>query len=108
MTHDKRAALGGLVAVLALAGSAPAAAQDAQRLNARALAATCAHCHGTDGHALSGEAMVKLAGLPADFTLTQLLAFRTGTRPATIMHQISRGYSQEQLEALAKYFAAQK
>ena len=36
------------------------------------------------------------------------MAFRSGERKATIMHQITKGYSQEQLEALAKYFAAQK
>jgi cytochrome c553 len=36
------------------------------------------------------------------------MAFRSGQRPATIMHQITKGYSLEQLETLAKYFAAQK
>ena len=81
---------------------------DAQRLRTRALAATCAHCHGTDGRAAEGEALVRLAGLPKDHLLTQLLAFRTGQRPATIMHQITRGYSQEQLEEVATYFAGLK
>lgn len=101
-----------LAAALALAagcGAAlPAAAQDAQKLRTRALAATCAQCHGTDGHAVEGQALVKLAGLPQDYLLSQLMAFRNGQRPATIMHQITRGYSQEQLETVAAYFAAQK
>ena len=79
-----------------------------QRLQARSLAATCAHCHGTDGRAVEGQPMIRLAGLPADYTLTQLMAFRSGQRPATVMHQLSRGYSPEQLEQLAKYFAAIK
>lgn len=83
-------------------------AKDPERLRLRALAATCAHCHGTDGRALPGEATIRLAGLPEDYVLTQLMAFRSGQRPATIMHQITKGYSQEQLEALSKYFAAQK
>ena len=81
---------------------------EADRLRTRSLAATCAQCHGTDGHAVAGQAMVKLAGLPEAYILEQLIAFRIGQRPATIMHQITRGYSQEQLETLAKYFAAQK
>ena len=81
---------------------------EAQKLRTRALAATCAQCHGTDGRAVEGEAMVRLAGQPKDYLLTQLLAFRTGQRPATIMHQITRGYSQEQLDDVAGYFAAQK
>jgi sulfide dehydrogenase cytochrome subunit len=94
---------------LALAASASLAwAKDPQRLRTRALAATCAQCHGTDGHAVEGEALVRLAGLPKDYILNQLLAFRTGQRPATIMHQITRGYSQEQLDEVATYFAAQK
>ena len=96
-----------------LALALPAAAQtapspEAQRLHMRSLAATCAHCHGTDGRAVEGEALIRLAGQPRDYLLTQLMAFRTGDRKATIMHQITRGYSEQQLESLAAYFAAQK
>ena len=96
----------GLVALLA--ASAASAADDTARLRTRALAATCAQCHGTDGQAVAGEAMVRLAGLPQGFLLSQLMAFRSGQRAATVMHQITKGYSQEQLETLAAYFAAQK
>lgn len=81
---------------------------EADRLYMRSLAATCAQCHGTDGRAVEGEALIRLAGLNRDYILTQLLAFRTGDRKATIMHQITRGYSEEQLERLAAYFAALK
>ncbi|MBI5259216.1 MAG: cytochrome C [Burkholderiales bacterium] len=95
-----------LAALATLAGTAQA--KDPERLRTRALAATCAQCHGTDGHAVEGEALIRLAGLPGDYILTQLLAFRTGDRKATIMHQITRGYSEQQLEQVAKYFAAQK
>lgn len=94
------------LAGLLLAGTA--AAKDPTELRTRALAATCAHCHGTDGKAVQGEALITLAGLPQDYILNQLMAFRSGQRPATIMHQITRGYSQEQLETLAAYFAARK
>ena len=107
----RRALAASALAALLLQGFAAAAhaqSADAQRLRSRALAATCAACHGTDGRAVEGEALARLAGRPADDTLTQLLAFRTGQRPATIMHQITRGYSQEQLEAVARYFAAQR
>lgn len=75
-------------------------------LAARDLAATCANCHGTDGHSVGG--MEELAGAPADRMLKQLLDFRSGDKPATIMHQIAKGYSEEQLELIANYFAAQK
>ena len=95
-------------ALPALAQTPPASGPEAERLYLRSMAATCAHCHGTDGRALQGEAMVRLAGQPREYLLTQLMAFRTGDRKATIMHQITRGYSEAQLEALAGYFAAQR
>jgi cytochrome subunit of sulfide dehydrogenase len=85
-----------------------AASPEAQRLYIRSLAATCAHCHGTEGRPVESEAFVRLAGQSRDYLLKQLLAFRSGERKATIMHQITRGYSEQQLEALASYFAAAK
>lgn len=97
----------GLVVLLALGAQAGAGAAtpEEQRLRTRALAATCAQCHGTDGRAVEGEAMIRLAGRDENYLLTQLLAFRSGQRPATIMHQITKGYSPEQLETVAKYFS---
>jgi cytochrome c553 len=98
----------GLVLALALLVHGQAVAADVKQLRTRALAATCAHCHGTDGRALEGEATAHLAGMSKEYLYTQLLAFRTGQRPATIMHQITKGYSQEQLEEIAAYFSAVK
>ena len=40
--------------------------------------------------------------------LQQLRAFRDGSRPATVMHQIAKGFSDAQLQQVAGYFAAQK
>lgn len=77
-------------------------------LYAKSLAATCANCHGTDGKAVEGSAVVSLAGLPKDYTIAQMNAFKTGARPATVMHQISKGYSDAQIAQIAAYFAAQK
>lgn len=92
-------------AVLALA--APwAQAQDAHL--ARNLAATCANCHGTNGNALKGAGLDSLAGLPKEKTLQKLAEFKSGDKPASIMHQISKGYTEEQLDLIATYFAAQK
>lgn len=95
-------------AVALLLVGASALGQTAPTLNTRALAATCASCHGTDGHAVQGEAFARLAGLPKDQIVTRLQEFRDGRRPATVMHQLSKGYSNEQIEAIAAYFAAQK
>jgi cytochrome c553 len=72
----------------------------------RNLAATCANCHGTDGRA-QGE-LPRLAGMPAGQMLSKLGEFKDGSRQATIMHQIVKGFTDEQLKVIADYFAKQK
>lgn len=51
--------------------------------------------------------MARLAGQPQELLLRKLREFRTGERQATIMPQIVRGYTDEQLTLIAAYFAAQ-
>jgi len=74
----------------------------------KSLAATCANCHGTNGRSVEGSSVVSIAGLDKTYMIAQMKAFKDGTRPATIMHQLSKGYSDAQIETLATYFAAQK
>lgn len=74
----------------------------------RNLAATCANCHGTNGNAVKGSGLDSLAGVPKDKTLQKLADFKSGDKPASIMHQIAKGYTEEQLDLIATYFAAQK
>ena len=73
----------------------------------RALAASCAICHGTDGHAASGSTVAGLAGRPSQEIVLILGQFKDGTRPATVMHQIAKGYSPAEIEAMATYFSKQ-
>jgi len=75
---------------------------------ARSLAATCANCHGTNGNAIKGSGMDALAGMDKAKILQKLADFKSGDKPATIMHQISKGYTEAQLDLIATYFAAQK
>jgi cytochrome subunit of sulfide dehydrogenase len=97
-----------MVATLAGAGFTPAVAQDAKALQQQALAATCANCHGTQGQAVPNASVPGLAGLPASYVVEQMKAFKAGTRPATVMHQLAKGYSEAQIDAIAAYYAAQK
>lgn len=94
-------------AVLCLV-AATSAAHAADPNLARNLAATCANCHGTNGNAVKGAGLDSLAGLPKEKTLQKLAEFKSGDKPASIMHQISKGYTEEQLDLIAAYFAAQK
>jgi cytochrome c553 len=93
-----------LVAAALLLAAPLAQAQDASL--ARNLAATCANCHGTNGNA-RGD-MKPLAGLSADKIVAMMADFRSGNQPATIMHQIAKGYTEPQIALIAGYFAAQK
>ena len=94
---------------LALGPTAQAQGDAAKEaLYVKSLAATCANCHGTNGKAVEGSSVTSLAGLDKNYTIAQMKAFKAGTRPATIMHQLSKGYSDAQIEVLAAYFAAQK
>ena len=92
-------------AAAALSLAAPCAlAQDANL--GRNLAATCANCHGTNGQS-SGE-VKSLAGLPAESIVATFNGYKAGTIPATVMHQIAKGYTDEQIRLIAGYLAAQQ
>ena len=99
MTRMNRLVMLG-VAALAATG---VQAQDAHL--ARNLAATCANCHGTNGQA-RGD-MKTLAGLSAEKIVALVADYRNGNQPASIMHQISKGYTDAQIRLIAGYFAAQ-
>jgi cytochrome c553 len=48
-----------------------------------------------------------LQGRPADDIVAQLDAFRSGSRPATVMDRIVKGFSPAEVKALAAWFAQQ-
>jgi cytochrome c553 len=88
-------------AVLAAAPLAVSAQDAGSRL-----AATCAMCHGTSGHSVGGNE--RLAGMPKDEMVRKFREFQSGAKPATVMHQLSKGFTDQQLDQIAAYFAAQK
>ena len=97
------------VSAALLVGSATASAQPpSQALHMSALAATCAACHGSEGRAVEGAGNSALRGLGKDYIVKQMNAFRDGSRPATVMHQLAKGYTAEQIDHLAAHFAAQQ
>jgi cytochrome subunit of sulfide dehydrogenase len=97
-----------MVRTLAFAVALAAAFSAHSQENGRNLAAGCAICHGTLGKPAPGAPLIPLAGLPQDHIATQMRAFRDGLRPATVMHQIAKGYNDAQINAIAAWFAAQK
>ena len=93
-------------ATLAASTLGPAAAlAQADAVVGRYVAANCANCHGTNG--IARGAMPSLAGQKKEYIAEQMRAFRDGKRPATLMHQIAKGYTDAQVEAVAEFFARQ-
>jgi len=71
---------------------------------ASVLAGSCANCHGTGG--VSPGSIPSIAGIPYRVLAAQLAAFKANEVPnTTIMNRLARGYSDEQLDALARYFS---
>ena len=94
-----------IVAAVVLVGtSASAHAADADTV-ARSIAASCAACHGTNG--VSAGVVPSLAGAPKSELASKLRDYKAGRREGTIMPQLAKGYTDEQIELAATWFAAQ-
>ena len=72
----------------------------------RTLAASCAACHGTNGNAINNN--FTLAGIDGKYFVAQMLAFKNGSRPATVMHHHAKGLNEDEINLLAIYFSQQK
>ena len=94
------------VSAAMLAAIALPAQSQSDAARARDLASTCANCHGTSGKAQG--AVPALAGQSKTDLVQKMNDFRDGKRPATIMHQLAKGYTPEQIDAVAGWFAQQK
>jgi len=72
----------------------------------RNVAASCASCHGANG--VSQPGMPALAGKTKQELVRKMQDFKSGRVASTIMGQIAKGYSDEQIDLAAEYFAKQK
>lgn len=87
--------------VLAAAGLASGASAD--DLRGSLLAGNCYGCHGPNGNSHGG--IPSLSGLDAGQIAQAMLDFRTGTRASTVMQRQARGYSEEEIAAIAQNIA---
>ena len=68
-----------------------------------ALAQTCVTCHGPEGQ--SQGAIPSLTTLSSADMRAALQAFRAETRHSTVMHRIAKGLNEDDMAAVAAYFA---
>lgn len=95
-----------LLVVLLILCTAAAWGAETQDQAARGLAANCTGCHGPNGISVGG--IPTIAGLDKAYLVTALQEFKAGTRPATVMHQHAKGYTDQEFAMLAEYFSRQK
>ena len=69
-------------------------------------AAACSGCHSTGATATSS--ISRLYGRDAGDIMTAMTGFRDGSLPATVMTRIAKGFSDDELRAIAAWLAAQK
>ena len=74
---------------------------NASQLYKIGLAATCANCHGTNGNGVIGASIPLINTFTSEQILTQLQAYKNGSREGTIMPQLTKGYTDEQLQTIA-------
>lgn len=65
------------------------------------LTSSCFACHSID---TTGN-MPNLVGYPRDLLVSQMQAFKDGSRPGTIMNRLAKGYSDEEIVLIADHFA---
>lgn len=67
-------------------------------------AQSCGGCHGTEGLLEMDRTFMPLAGMPAGQFEKAMFDFRDGKRPSTLMSSIAHGYSDEEIQAMARYY----
>ncbi len=70
------------------------------------LARTCNNCHGVGGVSV-GTSMPSIGGLPKEYLRTIMKQWKYDERSAITMNRIVKGFSDDELDALAAYFAKQ-
>ncbi|MFO7582522.1 c-type cytochrome [Guyparkeria sp.] len=66
---------------------------------------TCMGCHGVAGEG-SGN-IPRLAGVPQEAIAGMMLAYKSDGQAGTVMNRIAKGYSDEEIQAVAEFFANQ-
>ncbi|WP_018175526.1 MULTISPECIES: c-type cytochrome [unclassified Thioalkalivibrio] len=96
--------LAGLAASLLMtaAVSGTALADNDEVTRGQLMAASCKACHNAAG---AEEGVPDLARLSPELIANQMRAFRDGDRDATIMDRHAKGYTDEEIDAMASYFA---
>lgn len=68
-------------------------------------AASCQGCHPV---AANDGPVLPLATFTAEQIMAAMQAFRSGARPATVMDRVAKGFSDEEVQTIAQWYARAK
>ncbi len=94
-------------AVFSMIGGAGQALAAGDAAAGKTKSATCAGCHAADGNSMNPE-WPSLAGQHAGYLVKQLKNFKDGDRQNAMMAPMAAPLSDQDMEDLAAYFAAQE
>ena len=100
LSQDRRRSVSAAAGICLAIAALPAAAAEAPPG-----ASSCSGCHAAS--AAVETPVPRLAGQPAPLIAGAMLAFRSGQRPGTIMPRIAKGFSDDEIAAIAAWYAAQ-
>ena len=95
-----RTALTAAIGLVSIAAAVAASAEPP------AGAASCSGCHPSSARVASP--VPRLAGLDRAAIVRAMQDFRSGKRTATVMDRIAKGFTDDEIEAIAAWFATQK
>ena len=93
-------ALAAAIGITAIAAAVVAAAEPP------AGAAACSGCHPASPRVISP--VPRIAGIDRAAIVRAMQDFRSGQRAATVMDRIAKGFTDDEIQAIAAWFATQK
>lgn len=90
-----------------LAGLCIQASAEVSPKAAEVMATTCFGCHGSEGKSANKNGY-SIAGKPAKVIEMDLKAYKEDKKKGTIMNRIAKGYSDEEISAIAQYISTLK
>jgi sulfide dehydrogenase cytochrome subunit len=99
----KRAIFKAVAAAFMASATFASGPAQAEMASGAVLTYTCFSCHGTDGK--SAGDMPTIAGKSEDYITEKLKAFKSGELEATVMDRIVKGFTDDEIAALAKFFS---
>lgn len=96
-----------LLSIMVFCGIVAATPSLAADININGLANTCNSCHGIGGYSV-GPANPSIGGQSADYLKKVMMEQKKGERYSSLMGRLLKVYSEEEITALADYYAAQE